>query len=138
MEAVTTFVTDVASSAPLALLLDDLHAADTPSLLLLRFVARELGDAPILIVGCYRVAIDTERRMRALPWLAHARHDYGAMLLARGRGADADRAHALLDAAVTTYRELGMDTWAERAQAVRRHAGRTSADPAASPYRAYR
>ena len=32
-----------AASAPLVLVLDDLHAADAPSLLLLRFLARELG-----------------------------------------------------------------------------------------------
>ena len=36
---------------------DDLHAADAPSLLLLRFLAAELAGAPILVVGCYR---DTE------------------------------------------------------------------------------
>ena len=40
-----------------SLFLDDLHAADAPSLLLLRFVAGELGGAPLLVVGCYR---DTE------------------------------------------------------------------------------
>ena len=36
------------------LVLDDLHAADEPSLLLLQFVARELGDSRLLIVGAYR------------------------------------------------------------------------------------
>ena len=41
----------------LAATADDLHAADAPSLLLLRFMALELAAAPILIVGCYR---DTE------------------------------------------------------------------------------
>jgi DNA-binding SARP family transcriptional activator/tetratricopeptide (TPR) repeat protein len=43
---------------PLMLVLDDLHAADTPSLLLLRFLARELGQARIVLVSAYR---DTER-----------------------------------------------------------------------------
>ena len=42
---------------PLVVGLDDLHAADAPSLLLLRFVAGQLGGAPVLVVGCYR---DTE------------------------------------------------------------------------------
>ena len=36
------------------LVLDDLHWADQPSLLLLQFVARELGGARLLIVGTYR------------------------------------------------------------------------------------
>jgi hypothetical protein len=39
---------------PLVLILDDIHAADQPSLLLLYFVARELRDLPLLIIGTYR------------------------------------------------------------------------------------
>ena len=39
------------------LVIDDLHAADTPSLLLLRFLARELREARIVFVAAYR---DTE------------------------------------------------------------------------------
>ena len=39
---------------PLVLVLDDLHAADTPSLLLLQFLAADLADARILVVGAYR------------------------------------------------------------------------------------
>ena len=34
--------------------LDDLHAADEPSLLLLQFVARGLEDSRLLVVGAYR------------------------------------------------------------------------------------
>ena len=36
------------------LVLDDLHAADAPSLLLLRFLARELGSTRIVFLGAYR------------------------------------------------------------------------------------
>jgi tetratricopeptide (TPR) repeat protein len=36
------------------LVLDDLHAADAPSLLLLRFIARELGSTRMLVLGAYR------------------------------------------------------------------------------------
>ena len=36
------------------LMLDDLHWADQPSLMLLQFVARELGGARLLLVGTYR------------------------------------------------------------------------------------
>ncbi len=56
-ESLASFLRGAASREPLAILLDDLHAADAPSLLLLRFMAEELADAPIMIVGCYR---DTE------------------------------------------------------------------------------
>jgi tetratricopeptide (TPR) repeat protein len=51
-EAVAGFLRN--GARPLVLVLDDLHAADTPSLLLLQFVAAELADARILVVGAYR------------------------------------------------------------------------------------
>ena len=60
----------------------------------------------------FEAAIDIERRMRARPWLAHAQHDFAAVLVARG---DPDRARPHLDEALRTYRELGMETWAARA-----------------------
>jgi DNA-binding SARP family transcriptional activator len=66
----------------------------------------------------FDVAIETERAMKALPWLAHAQHDYAAMLVARGGAVDAARARTLLDDALRSYRELGMDTWADRAAAL--------------------
>ena len=50
----TAFLRNVAAERPLVLVLDDLHAADEPSLLLLRFVARELGESRLLIVGSFR------------------------------------------------------------------------------------
>jgi DNA-binding SARP family transcriptional activator len=53
-DSMTAFFRRVAAKRPLVLLLDDLHAADEPSLLLLQFVARELGDSRVLIVGAYR------------------------------------------------------------------------------------
>lgn len=53
-DATTTFLRQAARAVPLVLVLDDLHAADAPSLLLLQFVAAELGDARILVLGAYR------------------------------------------------------------------------------------
>jgi hypothetical protein len=50
-----------AARRPLVLVLDDLHAADAPSLLLLLLLARELRSAPMLVVGAYR---DAETRAR--------------------------------------------------------------------------
>jgi DNA-binding SARP family transcriptional activator len=53
-EKVAGFLARAAESQPLVLVLDDLHAADEPSLLLLQFVASQLQAAPLLIVGAYR------------------------------------------------------------------------------------
>jgi len=63
-DAVARLLRSAASERPLMLLLDDLHGADAPSLLLLTFVSRALGDAELLIVGTFRpdeVQHDTER-----------------------------------------------------------------------------
>jgi DNA-binding SARP family transcriptional activator len=66
----------------------------------------------------FDVAIQTERAMGARPWLAHAQHDFAAMLLARDAAGDAERARELLAEALTTYRDLGMESWAARAEAL--------------------
>jgi DNA-binding SARP family transcriptional activator len=53
-EAVSSFLKRASETRPLVLVLDDLHAADEPSLLLLRFLTRELGTSRLLVVGAYR------------------------------------------------------------------------------------
>ena len=53
-DATASFLTRAAAQRPLLLVLEDLHAADTPSLLLLQFVAGEIAGARILVVGTYR------------------------------------------------------------------------------------
>jgi DNA-binding SARP family transcriptional activator len=84
-------------------------------------MARGLGvlaatlDRPDAAARHFEVALEVERRMRARPWVAHAQHDYGAMLLDQG---DVARAEPLLDEAAVTYRELGMESWAERVRAL--------------------
>jgi tetratricopeptide (TPR) repeat protein len=66
----------------------------------------------------FDIALETERAMKAAPWLAHAQHDYAAMLIARGNDRDSERAQTLLGDALKSFRELGMDSWADRAQAL--------------------
>jgi tetratricopeptide (TPR) repeat protein len=53
-DAVAGLLKRAGDSQPLLLILDDLHWADRSSLSLLRFVARELHDARVLVVGTYR------------------------------------------------------------------------------------
>jgi DNA-binding SARP family transcriptional activator len=53
-DSTTAFLKRAAAARPLVLVLDDLHAADETSLLLLQFLARELGESRLLIVGAYR------------------------------------------------------------------------------------
>ena len=53
-DSITAFLKSAGRRQPLVLVLDDLHWADHPSLLLLEFVARELSNARLLIIGTYR------------------------------------------------------------------------------------
>jgi DNA-binding SARP family transcriptional activator/tetratricopeptide (TPR) repeat protein len=53
-EAVTGFLVAASRIKPLVLVLDDLHAADEPSLLLLQFLTRDVADSRLLVVGAYR------------------------------------------------------------------------------------
>ncbi len=53
-ESIATVVKALAGIRPLMLILEDLHDADQPSLLMLRFVVRQLKPAPVLILGTYR------------------------------------------------------------------------------------
>jgi tetratricopeptide (TPR) repeat protein len=60
-DALARFLRLVAARTPLLLVLDDLHVADRPSLLLLDFVARTLRGTRAMIVGTYR---DADARLR--------------------------------------------------------------------------
>jgi hypothetical protein len=62
-DAVGRFLAAVSSERPLLVTLDDVHAADEPSLLLLRFLGDALADAGIVLVASYR---ETESRTREL------------------------------------------------------------------------
>ena len=53
-DSVTTLLRRVAVRRPVLIVLDDLQMADTPSLLLLRFVAALIDSDPILIIATYR------------------------------------------------------------------------------------
>ena len=54
LEAVNALLSDAAAETPLVVVLDDLQWADLPSLELLTYAARELGDRPVLLAGTVR------------------------------------------------------------------------------------
>ncbi len=60
-EQVAAFLSQEASVDPLLVLLDDLHAADEPSMLLLRFLATLVAEQRMLLVAAYR---DFDPRIR--------------------------------------------------------------------------
>ena len=66
-EAVVATLNELASGGPVLLVIDNLHAADQPTLLLLRHVLRGVDDAKLGVVGMF---IDTEvpaaHRLRAM------------------------------------------------------------------------
>ena len=53
-DAFSRLLRNAARDGPIVLILDDLHAADEPSLLLLRFVAMDLAESGVVLVAVYR------------------------------------------------------------------------------------
>jgi tetratricopeptide (TPR) repeat protein len=72
--------------------------------------------------GHFQDALALNTRIGAHPWLAHTQADYARMLLARGGRGDPERALELIERALATYRELGMNSYAARASALAREA----------------
>lgn len=53
-DSTATLLRNAARVRPMLVVLDDLQAADTPSILFLRFLASQLSDMRVLLVGTYR------------------------------------------------------------------------------------
>ena len=53
-DALTSLLVRAAHDQPVVLIIDDLQAADVPSLLLLQFLAGELSSSAVLVIGTYR------------------------------------------------------------------------------------
>jgi predicted ATPase len=63
-DAVSTVLHSASVDTGLVVVLDDLHWADRASLVLLEFVAQELADARLLLLGTYRdVEVDRHHRL---------------------------------------------------------------------------
>jgi len=68
-------------------------------------------------------ALAMHERLRSRPLCARVQHDWAAMLAARGRPADVERAHALLAPAIESARTLGMRVLLEQALALQERLG---------------
>jgi tetratricopeptide (TPR) repeat protein len=66
-QATASFLRRAGTGQPLLLVLEDIHAADDPSLLLLRYLVRDLRSSQVLVVATYRDA-----EVARLPGLADA------------------------------------------------------------------
>ena len=87
-EAVSTFIRNAASRQALVLVLDDLHAADEPSLLLLRFLGRELGGSRVLVVAAARTVDPSPSDPLTAALTELAREPVTRTMLLRGLGAE--------------------------------------------------
>jgi DNA-binding CsgD family transcriptional regulator len=74
--SITRFLINTSRRQSLVLVLDDLHWADVPSLRLLEFLAQEMADSRLMVIGTYRET-ELSRRHRlsdTLGALARVRH----------------------------------------------------------------
>ncbi|HEY6570469.1 MAG TPA: AAA family ATPase, partial [Candidatus Limnocylindrales bacterium] len=99
-DATTTFLRNAARERGLLVVLDDLQAADTPSVLLLQFLASQLSDMRILLVATYRdVELTPEHPLTsALAELARE----PAVRVIQLRGLEADAVAKVIGAAADT------------------------------------
>lgn len=102
-ESVASFLQNASVTKPIVLILEDLHWADRPSLLLLQHLARRLSAARIAIVGTYR-DIELDRRHPLSSAIGELRREQGFQrILLRGLSRDevrqmlSVRAHHELD-----------------------------------------
>jgi DNA-binding CsgD family transcriptional regulator len=87
-DALATFFANAARDKPLVLVLDDLHWADRPSMLLLEFIAQGIERARVLLVGTFR-DVEVSRQHPLTATLAElARQPHGRRVALRGLARD--------------------------------------------------
>jgi eukaryotic-like serine/threonine-protein kinase len=105
-DATARFLKAAAATQPIVLVLDDLHAADEPSLLLLRFLAAELGGSRVLVIGTYRNVDPTVREPLTSTLAELARERVTSRIELRGLGESDIRRYIELNAKTAPPREL--------------------------------
>jgi eukaryotic-like serine/threonine-protein kinase len=82
-DSVTSYLVAAARDRPMVLVLDDLHWADEPSLLLLKYAAAEVASSGLLIVGTYR-DVELGRHHPLARVLSELRRERGDRIPLRG------------------------------------------------------
>ena len=99
-DSTTTFLRNAGRERAILVVLDDLQAADTPSILLLQFLASQLGDMRLLIVGTYRdVELTPEHPLT--PAIAEIAREPSVRVI-RLRGLETDAVAEVIGAAAGT------------------------------------
>ena len=83
----------------------------------LGMLASTLGDW-IWAETHFEAALEIDGRLRAWPWLAHTKHHFALMLLARGRPADRDKSKMLLAEAMASSQQFGMASLQSKIQEI--------------------
>jgi len=104
-ESVVSFLLNAARATPLLLVLDDLHWADRPTLLLLQHLVRKLAGSRLLIIGTYR-DIELDRKHPLSSVLAELRRESGFERLLL-RGFSAEEVQTLLESAADHEMDAG-------------------------------
>ena len=94
-EGVSSFLSNASAARPLVLVLDDVHWADKPTLLLLQYLARNLRRNRVLILCTYRdVELDRTHPLAEAIAALRREHLYERVLL---RGFDRDEVKAFIE-----------------------------------------
>jgi len=64
-------------------------------------------------------ALTMDEQLQAWPWLAHTRHEFALVLIARGRSRDRGRAETLLGEAEASAERIGMPALQQKIRSAR-------------------
>ena len=112
-DSTATFLRNAALARPMLVVLDDLHAADTPSILFLSFLASQLSDARMLLVGTYRDVALTPDHPLTSAIVEVVREPLTRSLVLDGLGADAVGQFIRSIASLTPHDHLVAAVWRE-------------------------
>lgn len=105
-DAITTFLKNAASVTPLLIVLDDLHWANRPTLMLLQHVTREISRSRLLVLGTYRdVEVDRAHPLAATLVELNREQLFQRVLL-RGLSREEVKSYIQAAASVDPAREL--------------------------------
>ncbi len=117
-DGIATFLVNVSKADPVILVLDDLHWADRPTLMLLQHLARRLAGSRVLVIGTYR-DMELDRRHPLSEALGSLRRDPGFERILM-RGLTAEDVFALFQAQAQGARIGDAEQAAQLAAAVHR------------------